>query len=75
MDTDRWASLPRESIGAYKDSPIGEVELSVAIGAQGMLASVERKSMVAIDWFILPPLEMLKGLMEHYGVPVPEGEL
>ena len=62
-----------EKIGAYKDSPIGDVELSVAFGDQGILASVERTD-GGHDWFILTPLEMLKGLIEHYGVPVPEGE-
>ena len=61
-----------EGIGSYKESPIGKVTLSVALGGQGLFASVERADGQPCDWFILTPPKMLEGLMEHYGVPVPD---
>ena len=56
-----------QTLGQYRDSPIGKVNFSISGG--GMLAFVEKDGVR--DQFRLTPQEMLVGLMEHYGVPVP----
>ena len=59
-----------EGIGTYETTPIGRVSFSVGLGGQGVLAITQREGVM--EKFLLDPLAMLEGLMEHYGVPIPE---